>query len=69
MISTRLDALNQVELQKNGLEALQKALGVIGALRFLEHFDNGGSGDYTTEKYLNEEPEFSNEEIRCMFHN
>lgn len=38
-----------------------------GMLRFLEQFDHGGSGDYTAEKYENEETEPSDEEIRKMF--
>lgn len=33
----------------------------------LEQFDQGGSGDYTAEKYLNDEPEPTDEEIRKMF--
>jgi hypothetical protein len=55
------------EIQKNGLNALKESLGVTGMLRFLEQFDHGGSGDYTAEKYENEETEPSDEEIRKMF--
>lgn len=40
---------------------------VTGALKFLEQFDRGGHGDYTAEKYQNEEPEPTDEEIRRMF--
>ena len=67
MIATRLNLKNSVEIQKNGLNALKDALGVTGTLKFLEQFDNGGSGDYTLEKYKYPETEPSDEEIRKMF--
>lgn len=67
MIATKLDVVNSMEIQKNGLAALKESLGVTGTLRFLEQFDNGGSGDYTAEKYLLEEEEPADEEIRKMF--
>lgn len=67
MISTKLNIVNNVEIQKNGITALKEALGVTGALKFLEQFDHGGYGDYTAEKYLNEEAELTDEEIRKMF--
>lgn len=56
-----------VLIEEIGLNALKESLGVTGMLRFLEQFDHGGSGDYTAEKYKNEEPEPSDEEIRKMF--
>lgn len=68
MITTKLDIVNSSELQKNGLNALKEALGITGTLRFLEQFDHGGLGDYTAEKYLQEESEPTDEEIRKMFH-
>lgn len=52
---------------KKGLAALKDTLGVTGTIRFLEQFDHGGSGDYTAEKYLQEEAEPTDEEIRKMF--
>lgn len=67
MIAARLNTTNNNEIQKNGLSALKEALGVTGTLKFLEQFDQGGSGDYTAEKYLNDEPETTDEEIRKMF--
>lgn len=67
MIAARLNTTNNNEIQKNGLSALKEALGVTGTLKFLEQFDQGGSGDYTAEKYLNDEPEPTDEEIRKMF--
>jgi len=67
MISTKLNIVNNVEIQKNGIKALKDALGVTGTLKFLEQFDNGGYGDYTAEKYQVEEAEPTDEEIRRMF--
>lgn len=67
MISTRSNIMNNEEIQKSGIAALKEALGVTGALKFLEQFDHGGYGDYTAEKYLNEEAESTDEEIRRMF--
>ena len=67
MIATRLNVMNDTEIQKNGLSALKDALGVTGTLRFLEQFDHGGYGDYTAVKYTNEEIEPTDEEIRKMF--
>lgn len=67
MISTKLNIVSNAEIQKNGIIALKKALGVTGTIKFLEQFDRGGYGDYTAEKYLNAEPEPTDEEIRRMF--
>lgn len=67
MITARLNVSNSAEIQKNGLEALRQALGITGAIKFLEQFDHGGSGNYTREKYENGEQEPTDEEIRCMF--
>lgn len=67
MIMTRLNVINNAEIQKNGLKALKEALGVTGTIKFLEQFDNGGYGDYTAEKYENEVSEPTDEEIRKMF--
>lgn len=67
MIATKLDIVNDVQIQKKGLAALKDTLGVTGTIRFLEQFDHGGSGDYTAEKYLQEEAEPTDEEIRKMF--
>lgn len=67
MISTRLNIVNNTEIQRNGIIALKEALGVTGTIKFLEQFDNGGVGDYTAEKYQGEEAEPTDEEIRRMF--
>ncbi|MCD8337138.1 MAG: hypothetical protein LUD18_07675 [Lachnospiraceae bacterium] len=52
---------------KYGLSVLKEKLGVTGTIRFLEQYDHGGEGDYTAEKYMNEESEPSDAEIRRMF--
>lgn len=49
------------EIRRIGTEALLKALGPIGMAKYLEEYDNGGTGDYTKEKY--EQPDYSVEEI------
>lgn len=67
MIMARRNIISNNEIQTNGLNALKEALGVTGTLKFLEQFDQGGYGDYTAEKYLNDEPEPTDEEIRRMF--
>lgn len=58
---------NSSELNKEDLGRLRESLGVTGTLEYLEQFDNGGSGDYTAEKYLKEEAEITDAEIRRMF--
>lgn len=67
MIMARRNIISNNEIQTNGLNALKEALGVTGTLKFLEQFDQGGYGDHTAEKYLNDEPEPTDEEIRRMF--
>ena len=65
-----VDVLGRIRLAKNseirrvGTEALIKALGPIGMARYLEEYDNGGTGDYTQEKY--EQPDLSVEDILNM---
>ncbi len=41
---------NYIQIRTVGLEALKKALGTVGMVRFLQQYDTG-SGDYTKEKY------------------
>jgi len=38
------------EIRKRGIEALAKALGPIGMVRFIQSFDLG-KGDYTKERF------------------
>ncbi|MGN0506104.1 MAG: hypothetical protein ACI4FZ_06055 [Lachnospiraceae bacterium] len=54
-MSNAVRVMNAGIIQENGTKALIKELGVVGMLRYLEQYDNGGSGDYTKEKYLTEE--------------
>jgi len=44
-----IQTLNPITIRKLGLEALDKALGPVGMVRFLQHFENG-IGDYTKER-------------------
>lgn len=67
MIMARQKIISNNEIRTGSLNALRETLEVAGALKFLEQFDQGGQGDYTAEKYLNDEPEPTAEEIRRMF--
>ena len=44
-----IQTLDPVAIRKIGLEALSKALGPIGMVRFLQQFESG-IGDYTKER-------------------
>lgn len=44
-----VQTLNPIKIRRLGLEALSKALGPVGMIRFLQQFE-GGSGDYTKER-------------------
>lgn len=37
------------EIQKSGIEALCKGIGVVGLIRFIQQFDKG-QGDYTKDR-------------------
>jgi hypothetical protein len=41
--------MNPAQIRQQGLDALVKALGPVGMVRFLQQFDTG-SGDYTRER-------------------
>ena len=43
--------MNLVEIRKKGIEALNKALGPVGMVRFLHQFESGAD-DYTKERNL-----------------
>lgn len=45
-------------------ETLLKTLGPIRMAKYLEEYDDGGTGDYTKEKY--EQPDYSFDEILAM---
>ena len=44
-----IQTLNPAALRKLGIEALAKALGPVGTVRFLQQFETG-VGDYTKER-------------------
>ncbi len=54
-------------LTKEDLKILKDELGVVGTIQFLDQIDNGGSGDYTLEKYQNNDAELCEDEIRKLF--
>ena len=57
MDKVKIDGMSEKQLLKEGLQALEERLGIVGTIRFLQQFDNGGSGDYTKEKYdIEDEP-------------
>lgn len=51
---------NPMEIRTAGLNALRKALGPVGMVRFIQQYDLG-HGDYTKERQ--EEPDISLDEI------
>lgn len=55
MDKVKIDGMSEKQLFKEGLQALEERLGVVGTIRFLQLFDNGGNGDYTKEKYEKED--------------
>ena len=55
MDKVKIDGMTEKQLLEEGLQALEERLGVVGTIRFLQQFDNGGSGDYTKEKYEKED--------------
>ncbi len=65
--AVKMNVIPDSQLNEIGIQALNAKLGVTGTLRFLEQFDNGGSGDYTKEKYDQEDKKPSKEEILKMF--
>ncbi len=44
------DTMTPNELRQAGIAALTRALGPVGAIRFLQQFDSG-YGDYTAERH------------------
>lgn len=68
MIRTaKMDVMPVNQIQAIGMEVLKDKLGVTRTLKFLEHFDNGGSGNYTKEKYDIDDEKISKEEMINMF--
>lgn len=56
----KLNSMSAKQIRIIGMQALEEKLGVEGTIRFLERFDNGGSGDYTKEKYDVPEENYDN---------
>lgn len=54
-------------LTKEDLKILKDELSVVGTIQFLDQTDRGWSGDYTLEKYQNNDAELSEDEIRRLF--
>ena len=67
IVAEKINVVPEGQIQAIGIKALKNALGVTGTLRFLEQFDNGGIGDYTKEKYEEEDVNLSKEDILNMF--
>lgn len=44
------EAVNLFEIRKKGIEALNRELGPIGMIRFLQQYESG-IGDYTKERH------------------
>lgn len=63
----KLDVTSNLNINTIGINALNEKLGVVGTLKFLEQFDNGGNGDYTKEKYLKEDVPMTKKEILEIF--
>jgi len=67
MIATDIKPIS--EINKKAFNVLNKNLGVMDTIRFLEQFDGGGHGDYTAEKYTNGTPleNMTDDDIRKLF--
>ncbi len=63
-MTTTIPLKTESEIREIGTKALLRALGPIGMARYLEEYDNGGTGDYTKEK--EKFPEYSIREILNM---
>ena len=59
----KFNNMSDDQIRAIGMEALRSELGVVGTIRFLEQFDNGGYGDYTKEKYMEVDSDLTKEEI------
>ena len=66
-MNTTISLKKGSEIRRIGIEALITALGPVGMARFMEEYDNGGSGDYTAEKY--QQPDLTIDDIINELHN
>ena len=67
MTAVKLNVMSDSQIQTIGMKALQNKLGVVGTVKFLEQFDNGGYGDFTADKYNEEDQNLTVEEIMNLF--
>jgi len=66
MNNTPVNENSSIDIRRVGFEALKDALGLVGATRFIQQFENG-SGDYTKEKYS--QPDVTLEELDAFLRN
>jgi len=62
-MNATLDTNNLTKVRQTGLQALKKALGPVGMVRFIQQFDTG-SGNYTKEKY--QQPDLTLEDMDAI---
>lgn len=56
-----------IQIQVKAMEVLKEKLGVVETLRFLGQFDNGGSDDYTKQKYTKDDEKYTKDELIELF--
>lgn len=66
-MAIKMSIVPESQIQINGIKALKDNLGVVNTIKFLEQFDNGGSGDFTREKYEQVDKPLTKEEILKLF--
>ena len=66
-MAIKMSIVPESQIQVNGIKALKDNLGVVNTIKFLEQFDNGGSGDFTREKYEQVDKPLTKEEILKLF--
>ena len=70
-ISNMLTVVKGTVINANGIIIIKVKkymdLGVVNTIKFLEQFDNGGSGDYTKEKYDLPDIDLTREDILDLF--
>lgn len=63
----KMNTIPESQIQIEGMNVLKEHLGVVNTIRFLEQFDNGGTGDYTKEKYYSPDEELTKDELLDLF--
>ncbi len=59
----RMNNIPESQIQLMGINALKEKLGVVNTLKFLQQFDDGGNGNYTEEKYLEDDIKMTKQEM------